>query len=40
MDTMRDDAFGMVGQKGLFDHFAIKLDYAKHEAILHNKQWV
>jgi hypothetical protein len=40
MDTMRDDAFGMVGQKGFFDHFAIKFDYAKHEVILHKKRWV
>lgn len=31
MDTMRDGAFGMAGQKGLFDHFAIKFDYPEHK---------
>lgn len=40
MDTMRDDAFGMAGQKGLFDHFAIKFDYPERKLILHKKPWV
>jgi hypothetical protein len=40
MDTMQDDAFGMAGQKGLFDHFAIKFDYPEHKLILHKKPWV
>jgi hypothetical protein len=40
MDTMREGAFGMVGQKGFFDRFAIKFDYAERELVLHKKQWV
>ena len=40
LDTMRDGAFGMAGQKGLFDHFAIKFDYPEHKIILHKKPWV
>jgi hypothetical protein len=40
MDTMREGAFGMVGQKGFFDRFAIKFDYAERKVILHKKQWV
>lgn len=40
MDTMRDDAFGMVGQKGFFDRFAVKFDYSEHKLILHKKPWV
>jgi hypothetical protein len=40
MDTMRDGAFGMAGQKGLFDHFAIKFDYPEYKLILHKKPWV
>ncbi len=37
---LRDGAFGMAGQKGLFDHFAIKFDYPEHKLILHKKPWV
>jgi len=40
MDTMRDGAFGMAGQKGLFDHFVIKFDYPERKLILHKKPWV
>jgi hypothetical protein len=38
-DSMRDGAFGMVGQKGFFDRFAIKFDYAERKIILHKKKW-
>ena len=38
-DNMRDDAYGMVGQKGFFDRFAIKFDYAERRLILHKKKW-
>lgn len=40
MDTMREGAFGMLGQKGFFDRFAIKFDYAERKVILHKKPWV
>ncbi len=40
MDNMREGSFGMVGQKGFFDRFAIKFDYAERKLILHKKQWV
>lgn len=40
MDTMREDAFGMLGQKGFFDRFAIKFDYAERKVVLHKKPWV
>jgi hypothetical protein len=40
MDTMREGAFGMVGQKGFFDRFAIKFDYAERKLVLHKKQWL
>jgi hypothetical protein len=40
MDNMREASFGMVGQKGFFDRFAIKFDYAERKLILHKKQWV
>ncbi len=38
-DSMRDGAYGMVGQKGFFDRFAIKFDYAERKLILHKKDW-
>jgi hypothetical protein len=40
MDTMREGSFGMVGQKGFFDRFAIKFDYADRKIALHKKPWV
>ena len=40
MDTMREGAFGMLGQKGFFDRFVIKFDYAEQKVILHKKPWV
>lgn len=40
MNNMREGSFGMVGQKGFFDRFAIKFDYAERKLILHKKQWV
>ncbi len=38
-DGMRDDAYGMVGQKGFFDRFAVKFDYAERKVTLHKKNW-
>jgi len=38
-DSMRDGAYGMVGQKGFFDRFAIKFDYAERKIVLHKKKW-
>lgn len=40
MNNMREGSFGMVGQKGFFDRFAIKFDYAERKLTLHKKQWV
>lgn len=39
-DSIRDGAYGMVGQKGFFDRFAIKFDYPEHKLLLHKKSWV
>lgn len=39
MDNMRDGSYGMVGQKGFFDRFAIKFDYAEKKIVLHKKKW-
>lgn len=40
MDTMRKGAFGMLGQKGFFNRFAMKFDYAERKVMLHKKPWV
>jgi hypothetical protein len=40
MNDMREGSFGMVGQKGFFNHFAIKFDYSEREFVLHKKNWV
>lgn len=37
MDTMRDGSFGMAGQKGLFDQFAVMFDYPERKIIFHKK---
>ncbi len=38
-DNMRDGAYGMVGEKGFFDRFAVKFDYAERKIVLHRKNW-
>lgn len=38
-DSMRDGAFGMVGQKGFFDRFVVKFDYPERKITLHKKDW-
>ncbi|HUS26322.1 MAG TPA: hypothetical protein VMY99_03175 [Nevskiaceae bacterium] len=38
-DHINNSGFGMVGQKGFFDRFAVTFDYAEHKLVLHKKKW-
>ncbi len=38
-EKIRDDGTGIVGQKGFFDRFSVKFDYAEKSIVLRKKVW-